>query len=82
MQKNTSEMRALVSALCKRKAATPFRWVKGHERHEGNKMADHLAGEGAQKTEVDNINTSIPQNWRISCWSSVPARSYDTHVAE
>ena len=43
-------------ALHKRKVATLFRWVKGHDRHEGNGMADCLAGEGAQKTEADNIN--------------------------
>ena len=66
LQKNTPETRALVLALHERKAATLFRWVKGHDGHEGNGMADRLAGEGAQKTEADNIDTLIPQHWRIS----------------
>ncbi len=66
LQRNATETRALVAALRSRKAVTMFRWIKGHDGHEGNEMADQLAGQGARKAVADEIDVVVPEIWKVS----------------
>ena len=46
--------------LRRRAAPTFFKWTKGHNQDEGNKGADKLANEGANKLTNDEIDLFIP----------------------
>jgi ribonuclease HI len=48
-----------------RKCTTPtsFKWIKGHDRVEGNEESDRLAKEGAQKDDKDQVNLTIPKEF-------------------
>ncbi|KAI0686285.1 ribonuclease H-like protein, partial [Cytidiella melzeri] len=63
---NADLFRSAAYHLQKRSAVTTFEWVKGHSENEGNEGADALAGHGAQKTDEDPIDLSIPANWNIT----------------
>jgi len=56
---NKDLFKAIVSHLHQRGAVTFLKWVKGHAASLGNKAADKLALEGAQKTTFDIIDLSI-----------------------
>ncbi|KAK7689889.1 hypothetical protein QCA50_006528 [Cerrena zonata] len=56
--KNADIFQAIVTTLRQRAALTTFQWVKGHADVYGNECADKLAGEGARKSELDEIDLS------------------------
>jgi ribonuclease HI len=62
---NKEWFQAAAFLLRHRSAKTLFRWVKGHNEDVGNQGADLLAGAGANKEEVDEIDLSIPSAFDI-----------------
>lgn len=48
-----------------RSALTTFKWVKGHRGIEGNEEADHLAGEGAEESNVEDLTLDISNKWNL-----------------
>ncbi|EIM91167.1 uncharacterized protein STEHIDRAFT_48353, partial [Stereum hirsutum FP-91666 SS1] len=43
-----------------------FKWIKGHSGSIGNDGADKLAGKGAEKDEIDQIDLSVDPKWDLS----------------
>ena len=52
---NRKKWEELLYRLRQRRGPTVFRWVKGHDKEEGNEMADKLAEEGTRKVQEDVI---------------------------
>ncbi len=65
-QKNAELTRATIARLRMRKSHTLFKWVKGHNGHEGNEAADKLAAEGAEKPTSSNINLHVLTPFKLS----------------
>ncbi|TFY51822.1 hypothetical protein EVJ58_g10361 [Rhodofomes roseus] len=63
---NAPLLQALIGNLRRRHHRTIFQWVKGHQGHELNEGADNLAGLGAQKADVDEIDLSVERSLHIS----------------
>jgi ribonuclease HI len=63
--KNSEYLKATAYQLRRQSAQTSFIWVKGHNGHHGNKQADLLANEGANKPEEDHIDLSIPDKFNL-----------------
>ena len=62
-------------------ASTNFKWVKGHQGTLGNEQADKLANQGAKKTEADQIDTMVPENFNTTgiCLSTLTQKlAYQT----
>ncbi|KAH7914514.1 ribonuclease H-like protein, partial [Hygrophoropsis aurantiaca] len=51
--------------LRRRAAPTKFKWIKGHNGNEGNEEADKLANIGANKTNPDDLNLNVPDEFKI-----------------
>jgi ribonuclease HI len=75
---NKDLFKAIASHLRQRGAVTFLKWVKGHATSLGNKEADKLALEGAQKTTFDIVDLSINKKFnltgaQLSCMSQALA---------
>ncbi|KAG1844908.1 hypothetical protein C8R48DRAFT_617733, partial [Suillus tomentosus] len=62
---NSEFIKATVYHLRRRSAQTSFEWIKGHNGLHGNKQADRLAKEGANKPLADELDLSIPDNFNL-----------------
>ncbi len=63
--KNAKFLKKAAYLLKRRTAETRFKWVKGHQGHQGNKESDNLAKEGARKEEPDQLSLSIPKDYDL-----------------
>lgn len=63
---NKEFFKPTLARLRKRGAVTTFQWIKGHNGNDGNEGADTLAGEGALKTQPDEIDISIDPNFNLT----------------
>ena len=63
---NKNLFKALIAQLRQRACKTEFQWIKGHDGNEGNEEADKLAALGAKKTEVQESNEEIPDNFNLT----------------
>ena len=57
---NADLVRATAATLKARNGHTLFKWIKGHNRTEGNEGADRLAQEGVQMEEVESSQLTAP----------------------
>ena len=62
--RNTDWIEAAAYHLRSRSAPTRFKWVRGHNGTQGNEEADKLAAIGVNKTIPDEIDLSIPLDFR------------------
>ncbi|PBK80920.1 hypothetical protein ARMGADRAFT_948936 [Armillaria gallica] len=56
---NREILQAMVASFCRRKQVSTIKWVKGHNGHYRNVMANILVDKGAQKETEDPINLNI-----------------------
>ena len=61
---NAEWLEATAFHLRNRNAPTRFKWVKGHNDNQGNEEVDKLAAIGVSKPTPDDIDLSIPDNFR------------------
>ncbi|KAG2749053.1 RnaseH-domain-containing protein [Suillus brevipes Sb2] len=62
---NANMFKAIAYQLRRRPTPTTFKWIKGHQGHEGNEKADQLALTGALRPEHDSLDTYVPRNFDI-----------------
>jgi ribonuclease HI len=63
--KNKEWFKRAAYLLRRRTAQTRFKWVKGHNGELGNERSDHLAKEGANKENEDEISLDIPAHFDL-----------------
>ncbi|KAH9906095.1 uncharacterized protein BXZ73DRAFT_94625 [Epithele typhae] len=66
LQKEPELTKAIVAALRQRKGHTAFQWVKGHQGHPLNELADELAGKAAKKRRGNCVELTIPANLNVT----------------
>ncbi len=66
LQENAPLTQAIVARLRMRAAHTIFKWVKGHDGHNGNEAADRLAAEGSEKPANNDLDLTVPSVFRVS----------------
>ncbi|KAH9910803.1 uncharacterized protein BXZ73DRAFT_57709 [Epithele typhae] len=60
LQKESALSKAIVAELRQRRGHTAFQWVKGHQGHDLNELADELAGKAAEKSRGNRVSTKVP----------------------
>ena len=63
---NTPWIKAAAYQLHQRGTPTCFKWVKGHNRTQGNEEADRLASEEVNKPTADEIDLSVPEHFQAN----------------
>ncbi|KAF8909537.1 hypothetical protein CPB85DRAFT_1221995 [Mucidula mucida] len=63
---NSIIIRAMVAKFRERKNVSTLKWVKGHNGHEGNKIADLLANNGAYMEDDEPLNLEIPRSLQVT----------------
>jgi len=63
--KNADFFKRAAYLLRHRTAPTYFKWVKGHDRNDGNEQSDRLAKEGAINPTPDVLDLSVLDNFNI-----------------
>jgi len=63
--KNTTLFKKATYLMRHQSAKTTMKWVKGHDRVQGNKGSDALAKQGANKQTPDTLNLEIPPEFDV-----------------